>query len=181
LWFGGGLTAIGLLIYYLLTYKRKQVLELIFRLPMISTLVMQIDVTNFARNLSVLLSSGVPITQALELVAEVVVRRNMNELLIRTKNMVFAGRPLSEGFRSSKGSVPSIVIKLVEAGEKTGTLDHSLQEIAEYFDYKVTYTLKSLTAMLEPIMLVLVGVAVGGMMLAIIAPVYGLISQIGGM
>jgi type II secretory pathway component PulF len=181
LWFGGGLTAIGLLIYYLLTYKRKQVLELIFRLPMISTLVMQIDVTNFARNLSVLLSSGLPITQALELVAEVVVRRNMNELLIRTKNMVFAGRPLSEGFRSSKGSVPSIVIKLVEAGEKTGTLDHSLQEIAEYFDYKVTYTLKSLTAMHEPIMLVLVGVAVGGMMLAIIAPVYGLISQIGGM
>lgn len=180
LWFGLGLSGLAGIVYYLLTYKRRQVFEFFFRLPMINVLVMQIDVTNFARNLSVLLSSGLPITQALELVSEVVVRRNMRELLVNTKNMVLAGRPLSEGFRSSQGAVPSIVIKLVEAGEKTGTLDHALQEIAEYFDYKVTYTLKSLTALLEPVMLVLVGVAVGGMMLAIIAPVYGLISQIGG-
>lgn len=181
LWFGLGLAAISAAIYYLLTYQRKRVLELLFRLPMVSVLVMQIDVTNFARNLSVLLASGLPITQALELVAEVVVRTKMSDLLLNTKAMVLAGRPISEGFRADKGAIPSIVIKLVEAGEKTGTLDRSLQEIAEYFDYKVTYTLKSLTAMLEPIMLVGVGALVGGMMLAIIAPVYGLISQIGGM
>lgn len=180
LWFGSGLVAVALLTYYLLVHKRKQVLESIYRLPLISTLVMQIDVTNFARNLSVLLVSGLPITQALELVSEVVVRKRMATLLISARNMVLAGRSLSEGFRSDKGAVPSIVIKLVEAGEKTGSLDRSLQEIAEYFDYKVTYTLKSLTALLEPVMLVLVGGVVGGMMLAIIAPVYGLISQIGG-
>lgn len=179
-WFASGILALGCLTYYLLSYKRRQVLELLFRLPLISALVMQIDVTNFARNLSVLLASGLPITQALELVAEVVIRRRMSTLLLTAKNMVLAGRPLSEGFRSDKGAVPNIVIKLVEAGEKTGSLDRSLQEIAEYFDYKVTYTLKTLTALLEPVMLVLVGGVVGGMMLAIIAPVYGLISQIGG-
>lgn len=178
-WFGGGILAFSLLIYFLFSYKRKQVLEVLYRLPLISTLVMQIDVTNFARNLSVLLMSGLPITQALELVSEVVVRRRMEKMLQNSKAMVLAGRPLSEGFRSDKGAVPNIVIKLVEAGEETGTLDKSLQEISEYFDYKVTYTLKTLTALLEPIMLVLVGAAVGGMMLAIIAPVYGLISQIG--
>ncbi|HBD01980.1 MAG: Type 4 fimbrial assembly protein pilC [Microgenomates group bacterium GW2011_GWC1_46_16] len=180
LWFGLGLVGVSALLYYLFSYKRKQVLEVLYRLPMISTLVMQIDVTNFARNLSVLLTSGLPITQALELVSEVVVRQRMTSLLLNTKSMVLAGRSLSEGFRSDKGALPSIVIKLVEAGEKTGTLDHSLQEISEYFDYKVTYTLKALTALLEPVMLVLVAVVVGGMMLAIIAPVYGLISQIGG-
>ncbi len=180
LWFGLGLAGISGLIYYLLTYKRRQVFEVFYRLPLISTLVMQIDVTNFARNLSVLLTSGLPITQALELVGEVVVRRRMAELLKTCRSMILAGRPLSEGFRSDKNAVPNIVIKLVEAGEKTGTLDHSLQEIAEYFDYKVTYTLKALTSLLEPVMLVLVGGVVGGMMLAIIAPVYGLISQIGG-
>jgi type II secretory pathway component PulF len=178
-WFGGGILAFSVLIYFLFSYKRKQVLEVLYRLPLISTLVMQIDVTNFARNLSVLLMSGLPITQALELVSEVVVRRRMEKMLQNSKAMVLAGRPLSEGFRSDKGAVPNIVIKLVEAGEETGTLDKSLQEISEYFDYKVTYTLKTLTALLEPIMLVLVGAAVGGMMLAIIAPVYGLISQIG--
>ncbi len=71
------------------------------------------------------------------------------------------------------------MIKLVEAGEKTGTLDKSLQDISEYFDYEVSNTLKTLTTLIEPIMLVLVGIVVGGMMLAIIAPIYGLISQIG--
>lgn len=179
-WFIAGLLAVSGLIYYFFTYKRKQLLEFFYRLPMISTLVMQIDVTNLARNLSVLLMSGLPITQALELVSEVVIRRRMERLLVSTKNMVLAGRSLSAGFRSDKGAVPSIVIKLVEAGEKTGSLDRSLQEISEYFDYKVTYTLKTLTALLEPVMLVLVAGVVGGMMLAIIAPVYGLISQIGG-
>jgi len=179
LWFGSGLAAFATISYLILKYKRKQVFEIVYRLPLISTLVMQIDVTNLARNLSVLLMSGLPITQALELVSEVVVRRQMEKMLINSRAMVLAGRPLSEGFRADYGAVPNIVIKLVEAGEKTGTLDRSLQEISEYFDYKVTYTLKTLTSLLEPIMLVLVGAAVGGMMLAIIAPVYGLISQIG--
>ncbi len=178
-YFGSGLALVLGLIYYVMTFHRRAVYEFFYRLPLIRTLIMQIDVTNFARNLSVLLASGLPITQALELGTEVVIRQSMRTLLTTTKAMVLAGRPLSEGFRSDTQALPSIVIKLVEAGEKTGTLDHSLQEIAEYFDYKVTYTLKTLTALLEPIMLVLVGVVVGGMMLAIIAPVYGLISEIG--
>lgn len=181
LWFGLSISLISLLMYYLLTYKRQQVFERLYRLPLISNLVMQIDVTNLARNLSVLLASGLPITQALELVSEVVVRHRMANVLINAKDMVLAGRPLGEGFRAAGKEIPNIVIKLIEAGEKTGTLDKSLQEIAEYFDYKVSYSLKTLTALLEPIMLVMVGVVVGGMMLAIIAPIYGLISQIGGM
>lgn len=71
------------------------------------------------------------------------------------------------------------MIKLMEAGEKTGTLDKSMQDISEFYDYEVTNTLKTLTALLEPILLVAVGIVVGGMMLAIIAPVYGLIGQVG--
>jgi len=179
-WFLTGLGLFVATIYYILRFHRQAVLEVLYRMPLVKTLIMQIDVTNFARNLSVLLASGLPITQALELVTEVVIRSRTKTLLTVTKGMVLAGRPLSEGFRSDPTALSSIVIKLVEAGEKTGSLDHSLQEIAEYFDYKVTYTLKTLTALLEPLMLVLVAVVVGGMMLAIIAPVYGLISQIGG-
>ncbi|MEI8232335.1 MAG: type II secretion system F family protein, partial [bacterium] len=140
-WFVGFFVLLGSLIYYILNFKRKQFFELFYHLPMISTLIMQIDVTNFARNLSVLLTSGLPITIALDLVGEVVARKRMAALLATSKGMILSGRSLSEGFRSDKTALPSIVIKLVEAGEKTGTLDKSLQEIAEYFDYKVTYTL----------------------------------------
>ena len=79
-----------------------------------------------------------------------------------------------------KNIFPGIVIKIIEAGEKTGTLDNSMQEIGEYMDYQVNSTLKTLISLLEPLMLIAVGLLVGGMMMSIIAPIYGLISQVGG-
>lgn len=163
-------------------YKREKTIiyELLFSFPVISTLVEQIDITRFSRSLFLLLSSGLPITQALELTKDVVVKKKTSRIIANSREMVFSGKPLSEGFRAAKGYIPSIMIKLMEAGEKTGSLDKSMQDISEYFDYQVTNTLKTLTALLEPILLVFVGVVVGGMMLAIIAPVYGLISKVGG-
>lgn len=76
--------------------------------------------------------------------------------------------------------IPPIMIKLVEAGEKTGTLDKSMLDISIYFDYQVTGALKTVTALIEPIMLVLIGVVVGGMMISIIGPMYNLIGKVGG-
>ena len=71
------------------------------------------------------------------------------------------------------------MIRMIEAGEETGSLDKSMQGTSDYLDYQVSNTLRTVTALLEPIMLVFVGVLVGGMMLAIIAPIYGLIGQVG--
>ncbi len=164
---------------YFYRRNRSAVNDFIFSLPLISTLVSEIDITRFSRSLYLLLSSGLPITAALELTKDVVVRSKTAKAIEHSREQVFAGKKLSEGFRESKGQIPSIMIKLMEAGEKTGSLDKSMQDISEYFDYQVANTLKTLTALLEPIMLVVVGVAVGGMMLAIIAPIYGLIGQVG--
>ena len=93
--------------------------------------------------------------------------------------MIISGKKLSDGLKTGKGKVPSLMIKIIEAGEKSGTLDKSLKDISEYMDYQVSTTLQTLTALMEPVMLILVGVAVGGMMLAIIAPIYNLIGQVG--
>jgi type II secretory pathway component PulF len=108
-----------------------------------------------------------------------VIRKKTADIIRRSRDMVLGGKKLSEGFRTGKGYIPTLMIKLMEAGEKTGTLDKSMQDISEFYDYQVTNTLKTLTALLEPILLVAVGVVVGGMMMAIIAPVYGLIGQVG--
>lgn len=172
---------VGLLCIIIFMYKRKKqiVFDFLFSLPLVSGLIEQIDITRFSRSLHLLLSSGLPITAALELTKDVVVKKKTSRIIAQSRDMIFAGKPLSEGFRAAKGYIPSIMIKLMEAGEKTGSLERSMQDISEYFDYQVTNTLKTLTALLEPILLVFVGVVVGGMMLAIIAPVYGLISQVG--
>lgn len=167
-----------LLMIYLFTQKRGFVLNLIFRLPGISGLVKLIDITQFARSMSLLLSSGISIISALELAEDIVMRRETRRMIEKSKEMILAGKTFTDGLKTAKDYAPSIMIKLVETGEKTGTLEKSMQDISEYFDYQVTNSLKTLTAMLEPIMLVIVGIVVGGMMVSIIAPIYGLISNV---
>jgi type II secretory pathway component PulF len=71
------------------------------------------------------------------------------------------------------------MVKIIEVGERSGTLDKSMADLTEYFDYQVTTSLQYLVTLLEPVILVVVGVIVGGMMMAIIAPIYGLIGQVG--
>ena len=71
------------------------------------------------------------------------------------------------------------MIKLIEAGEKSGSLEKSMQDISKYFEYQVGKTLAATTVLLEPVVLVLTGIVIGGMMLSIIAPIYGLVGQIG--
>jgi len=167
----------GLIVLY--KTKRRLFLNVLFSLPIVSDLVKQIDLVRFTRSLYYLLSSGIPIVSGLELTQEVVMRKDVIEIVGKSKEMVTSGKKLSEGFKSKKGIVPSIMVKMIEAGEKTGSLDRSLHDVSEYLDYQVSNTLRILTTMLEPLMLVFVGVMVGGMMIAIIGPIYQLIGQVG--
>jgi len=171
--------AISIGLFFLYRAKRQAFIRVLFSLPLINKLAVEIDLTRFTHSMQLLLSSGVPITGALDLSAEVVVMKNVQKAITHAKEAVAAGKKLTEGFKESKGTVPAIIIKIIEAGEKTGSLEKAMGDASEYLDYTVTGTLKSLTALLEPIMLVVIGILVGGMMLAIIAPIYGLIGQIG--
>lgn len=158
---------------------KKNILQVLFTLPVISKLAGEIDMTHVTRSLYLLLSAGIPITTALELVEGSVTKKDVKKAIIHAKEVVSSGKKLSEALKDAKHVFPSIVIKVTEAGEKSGSLDKSMQEASEFLDYQVTGTLKTLTALIEPIMLVGVGVMIGGMMLAIIAPIYGLIGQVG--
>ncbi len=167
-----------LFMVYMFTQKRGFLLNILYSLPGVSGLVKLIDITQFSRSMYLLLTSGISIIAALDLAFDIVMRRETQKVILKSKEMILTGKNLSEGLRSSKNYVPTIMIKLVETGERTGSLDRSMQDISEYYDYQVTTSLKTLTAMLEPIMLVVVGFVVGGMMISIIAPIYGLISNV---
>ncbi len=175
-----GIVAFTALLVLIYRVRKQFILNLIFSLPLVSQLIQEIDLTRFTRSLHLLLSSGLPIAVALELCQDVVVKKSMSNLIAHSREMVVSGHPFSAGLRDNKLKLPSIVIKLTEAGEKSGTLDKSMQDISTYLDYQVSNTLKTLTAALEPVMLLVVGLSVGGMMMAIIAPIYGLIGQVGG-
>ena len=175
-----GLVVSAAFIYFLFKTKKRALIQFVFSLPIISGLVQKIDLTRLTRSLHMLLSSGVNISYALELVEDIVVNKHIVAMIVYAKDNVASGKSLASAFKKSKKYVPSLIIRVIEAGEKSGHLDKSLLETSEYLDYEVTNSLKSMTALLEPIMLVAIGVMVGGMMLSIIAPMYGLISQVGG-
>lgn len=159
--------------------KREMILGVFFGFPVISKLIRQIDITRFARSLHLLLSSGIPITSSLELAQAVILKKEVKTLVQKAREQAGAGHPFSQGLRSKHNIIPSMMIKLMEVGEKSGTLEESMLNVANHMDYQVSKSIKKLTALLEPVMLVLVGLAVGGMMMSIIAPIYGLISQVG--
>lgn len=169
---------IALFIFYLFTQQRGFVLNLFYSLPGISNLVKLIDITQFTRSMHLLLAAGLSIVAALDLTSDIVVKSETKKIIDKSKEQILAGKTFSDGLRTGKGYIPIMMIKLVETGEKTGTIDKSMQDISEYYDYQVTNTLKTLTALLEPVTLVLVGIVVGAMMISIIAPIYSLIGQV---
>jgi type IV pilus assembly protein PilC len=174
-----GAIIVGILGYLLYQRQRQILFSILFAMPVVSQLVKEIDLTRFARSLGLLLNAGLPIATALELAQDVVVKKEVADLIKKSREMVISGKDFSEGLRRKKGIFPTMTIKLIEVGEKSGTLAKSMQDISVGLDYQVTKSLKSATTLLEPIMLVFVGLGVGGMMMAIIAPIYGLIGQVG--
>ena len=175
-----GLAIFSLLTFFIYKKQKKLLFNIIFKFPILSALAKDVDLTRFSRSFYFLLNAGIPITSALELTENVVVSRDVEKGVRLAKEAVASGRKLSEGFKDNKKVFPGIVIRITQAGERSGSLDKSMAEISEFLDYQVSTKLKTTTSLLEPILLVAIGALVGGMMLAIIAPIYGLIGQVGG-
>jgi type II secretory pathway component PulF len=132
-------------IFLLYREKKREFLHLLFMLPVVSLLAKQIDLTRFSRSLYLLLNAGIPIAAALELTQEVVLKREVAESIAHCKEVVLAGSQLSEGLKKAKGIFPNIMIKITEAGEKSGSLDKSMQDVSDYLDYQVEKTIMIIT------------------------------------
>lgn len=174
------ITAVLMLcLFYLYRRHKKFFFSLLLNLPFISDLARMIDLTRFSRSLSLLLAAGIPITVALSLTKKTVNKEDVARVIAAAGEIVLSGKRISDAFKEAKTIIPVIMIKIIEAGEKSGTLDRSLQEISEYLDYQVSQILTRLLTLMEPVLMVVVGIMVGGMMMAIIAPIYSMISQVG--
>lgn len=174
---GGVIFIVG--VYFLYKKQKRWILSILLKLPLLSSLARDIDLTTFSRSLYLLLNAGIPITTALELTEHVVFNKDVASSIRYTKELVMGGKKIAAGFKDRKTVFPTIMIRITEAGERSGSLDKSMDEISEFLDYQVSGRLKTATALLEPILLVIMGGMVGGMMMAIIAPIYGLIGQVG--
>jgi type IV pilus assembly protein PilC len=158
--------------------NKRLIVRLLLSLPTLQKLGTNIDLTRFNRSFGLLMKAGVPIIESLELSERVVQKKAIIDIIEQMKIDVAAGKPLASSMRKPKSIIPPIMSRSIKTAETSGTLDQTLQNLSEYFDEQVTESLKILSSLIEPILIVIVGILVGSLMVTIIAPIYNMISQI---
>jgi len=173
-----GLVIISIILFITYKAKRQFFIYTLFSLPLLSKLATEIDVTRITKSLGLLLKSGIPINEALVMSQQVASRRPMVDALILANKEVTEGKPLGVSLQKSHKVFPDMAIRFIEAGEQSGSLEQAMDQLSQQYADQVTNTLKSITTLLEPVMLVVIGIFIGGIMLSIIAPIYQLIGNI---
>ncbi len=175
------LTAIGGAIYGIKRWKKtktgdRKISRFLLKLPVIGVLLQKMMLTEFARTLALLLSAGVPLLESLDIVTEGMDNIVYREALKEVTSKVEKGMPLSEAL-SLYEEFPPILYQMVSVGEETGKLDEVLAKLADYFEMESGQSVKNLTAAMEPLIMIILGVGVGLMVVAIIMPIYNLTGQ----
>ncbi len=158
---------------------KKMLLVIASHLPLLSRLMQVTNLARFTRIFSTLLRSAVPITQALEIAVSAFSWNNYQKASKRIVADVAQGKALSVTFKEQQ-VFPGLLIQMIAAGEKTGALDKSLADLATFYEEKVEEDVKNATQLLEPILILGVGIGVGAMILSIIAPIYSVVSTLQG-
>ncbi|MBI4837247.1 MAG: type II secretion system F family protein [Candidatus Portnoybacteria bacterium] len=160
------------------TESGKKSLDFVFlNLPLISDLSRKINAALFARNFSAMVDAGVPINQALKIVANTMSNSFFRESLLIIAEGIQKGESLSSLLRQFSGLYPAMVVQMVEVGETTGSLSDTLRNLAEFYEQEINHVTKNLSTVIEPILMVIIGVAVGFFAISIIQPIYSLVGQ----
>jgi type IV pilus assembly protein PilC len=152
---------------------------ILLRVPVFGVLFKKVALSRFARTFSTLIKSGVPILGAMEIVSDTAGNKVISGIVDRARDSVRNGDSLSDPFLESS-VFPPMVVKMMAIGERSGALDALLEKIAEFYDQQVEAEVKGLTSMIEPIMIAVMGVIVGGIVLAVFLPIFKLQEKLSG-
>ena len=171
--------AIFLFIKYIATEKGKLAWHTkMTSLPLFGKLILQSAITRFASSLSITSAAGVPMIQALKIIAPAVGNAYIESKINEMRTGVERGESITANIKKS-GIFPGLVVQMISVGEEAGNLDEMINEVAEYYDREIEYTIESLTAAIEPIMVLVIGVIVLVMALGIFLPMISLLGAMG--
>lgn len=157
---------------------RQKLDPLKLRLPVFGNLIRKIALARFARNFGTMIASGVPLLQALEIVGQVAGNFVIEEAVKDVQDSVRRGESLA-GPLARHPVFPSMVTQMMAVGEDSGALETMLEKIGEFYDQEVEATTEQLTSLIEPIMILFIGVIVGGMIVALYLPIFNVFNLIG--
>ena len=149
----------------------------LLRAPVFGPLVRKISIARFTRTLSALLGGGVPIIDALRITAKTAGNRVVENSVMAARERVMAGQTLGDRLKEG-GVFPPMVVQMVIVGEQTGALDNMLAKVADYYEDEVDVAVAGLTALLEPLLIVVLGVVIGGIVIAIYLPIFKVVTLV---
>ncbi len=164
--------------YYATPGGRIKIDTLMLKLPVAGDLIRKISVAQFTRTFGTLLQSGVPIMEGLEIVARIAGNKIVENAILQARTSVGEGKTLSEPLGTT-GVFPPMVVQMINVGEATGALDGMLGKIADFYDEEVDAAVGALTALLEPMLMVVLGTVIGFVVIAMYLPIFKMASVVG--
>ncbi|MGH7389086.1 MAG: type II secretion system F family protein [Candidatus Rokuibacteriota bacterium] len=163
--------------YYGTDQGSKVIDAMLLKVPVIGTLIQKIAVARFTRTLGTLISSGVPILEGLRITARSAGNRVVERAVMQARAAVTAGRTLADPLRQ-EAIFPPMVVHMINVGENTGALDQMLQKIADFYEDEVDVAVGALMSLIEPLMIVFLGIVVGGLVIAMYLPIFRMVTLI---
>jgi type IV pilus assembly protein PilC len=148
------------------------------RMPLLGAIQRKAGAARFARILGTLLAAGVPLVEGLTVSAQTAGNRVLQATILGARGLVLSGIPLAQALEEA-GDMPSLLIQMVQVGEQTGALDEMLSRVANLFEEEVEAGLSTLVSLLEPSLVILMGLIVGGMVVAMYLPIFDLVGMVG--
>src|SRR5688500_9473812 len=179
-WMVGGTIAGSIFLlkrYHATNNGKLQIDRLLLKVPVLGDVLRKSAVSRFTRTLGTLISSGVSILDGLEITAKTAGNRVVQDAIMESRSSIAGGDTIAQPLKKS-GVFPPMVISMISVGEQTGGLDEMLSKIADFYDEEVDAAVRNLLSLLEPVMIVFLGVVVGGMVVSMYLPIFDMINAV---
>ncbi|MGB5131660.1 MAG: type II secretion system F family protein, partial [Steroidobacteraceae bacterium] len=176
-WWMGSLVALGAFVFFYFKKRSRamrQVLDrAMLKLPIIGPILVKAAIARFARTLSTMFSAGVPLVEAMESVAGATGNIVYEQAVLRMKDEVATGQRLQRAMENT-GLFPNMVVQMIAVGEESGSLDEMAAKVADFYELEVDTAVDGLSSLLEPLIMAILGVLVGGLVIAMYLPIFKL-------
>ncbi len=157
--------------YYKTENGKRRIDDILLKLPIFGELIRKVAIARFARTLATLVSSGVPILEALNIVAGTAGNKIVEEAILKGRVSISEGQTISQPL-SESGVFPMMVTQMIAVGETTGSLELMLNKVADFYEAEVDVAVATLSSMLEPMLMIFLGVVVGGLVISMYLPIF---------
>jgi type IV pilus assembly protein PilC len=169
---------VGIRMWYKTSSGKLAIDSFLLKTPVFGMLIRKVAVAKFTRTLGTLISSGVAILDGLDITARTAGNKVVEGAVLRTRSSIAEGKTIADPLKAS-GVFPPMVVQMIAVGEQTGALDAMLGKIADFYDEEVDTAVANLTALLEPMLMVFLGIVIGGVVIAMYMPIFKLVTVVG--